>query len=361
MSELKFGSNFVSKNIESYIKAALVFIIIYASFRIFKPFLIPIVWGVIIAIALYPLHKWLTKKVKNRSGLSATIITLVLLTLLLAPSISFTNSLVDSIKELKTGVSEGTLLIPPPSDDVAEWPVVGKKIHGAWKVFSESTAMGIEKYGDQLKEVGQKFISYLSGFAGGVLIFIISIIIAGVFLAKSSGGYKFVYTLSTALLGEKGTEVVDNLRATVSSVVNGILGTAILQTLIIAVAFFVFHVPGAAILTLIVLFFAVAQLPTIIIVLPVVIYMFAMLPSTQAIIFTIWGIAGAISDNFLKPMLLGRGLDIPMLVILIGAIGGMIVMGIVGLFIGAVVLALGYQLFQMWIADTQKELEEEKQ
>ncbi len=360
MSELKFGSNFVSKNIESYIKAALVFIIIYASFRIFKPFLIPIVWGVIIAIALYPLHKWLTKKVKNKSGLSATIITLVLLTLLLAPSISFTGSLVDSIKELKAGVEEGALLVPPPADDVAEWPIIGKKVHGIWKVFSESTAMGIEKYGEQLKEFGGKFISLISGFAGSILIFIISIIIAGVFLAKSSGGYKFVYTLSTALLGEKGTEVVNNLRATVSSVVNGILGTAIIQTLILALALFVFHVPGAAILTLIIMFFAVAQLPAIIIMLPIIIYMFSILPPTQAIIFTIWALAGALSDNFLKPMLLGRGIDIPMLVILIGAIGGMVVMGIVGLFIGAVVLALGYQLFQMWIADTQQELDEEK-
>jgi len=360
MNELKFGKNFVSKNIESYIKTALVFIIIYASFRIFKPFLIPFVWGVIIAIALYPLHKWLTKKLKNKSNLSATIITLVLLTLLLAPSISFTGSLVDSIKELKAGAKEGALLVPAPPDNVAEWPVVGKKIHGMWKVFSESTAMGIEKYGEQLKEVGQKFISFLSGFAGSILIFIISIIIAGIFLAKSSGGYKSVYTLSTALLGEKGNEVVDNLKATVSSVVNGILGTAIAQTTIIAIALFVFHVPGAAIITLIVLFFAVAQLPTIIIILPVVIYMFSILPPTQAIIFTIWAITGAISDNFIKPMLLGRGLDIPMLVILIGAIGGMVVMGIVGLFIGAVVLALGYQLFHMWIDDTQEVLDEGK-
>jgi len=357
MSELKFGSNFVSKNIESYIKTAMVFIIIYASFKIFQPFLIPIVWGIIIAIALHPLHKWLTKKVKNKGGLSATIITLVLLTILIVPSVTFTSLLVDNIQDFSADIKEGVSFVPAPSEDVAEWPVVGKKIYGAWDLFHESTSKGIEKYGDKLKNVGHKFVSFLSGFAGSILIFIISIIIAGVFLAKSSGGYKSIYTLSTALLGDKGEEVVDNLRATVSSVVNGILGTAIAQTIIIAIALFVFDVPGAAILTLVVLFFAVAQLPAIIVMLPVIIYMFSVLPTTQAVIFMIWAILGALSDNFLKPMLLGRGLDIPMLVILIGAIGGMIVMGIVGLFIGAVILALGYQLFHMWIDDTQDELE----
>ncbi len=291
--------------------------------------------------------------------MSATLITVVLLVLLIIPSVFFASRLVDNIQELKIGITEGGSIIPPPSDHVPEWPVIGKKIHSAWKLFSESTTSGIEKYGEQLKVVGQKFVSFLSSFVGSFLVFIISILIAGVFLAGSSGWYKFVYTLSTALVGEKGTEMVNNLRATVSSVVNGILGTAIVQTIIIAIALFVFHVPAAAILTVVVLFFAIAQLPAIIIMLPVITYMFSLLPPTQAVIFAIWAIIGALSDNFLKPMLLGRGIDIPMLVILIGAIGGMMIMGIIGLFIGAVVLAIGYQLFRMWIAGTEEEFEKE--
>ena len=94
--------------------------------------------------------------------------------------------------------------------------------------------------------------------------------------------------------------------------------------------------------------------------LPVIIYMFSAHPGMQAIIFMVWAILGGLSDNIIKPMLLGRGMEIPMLVILIGAIGGMMLMGIIGLFIGAVVLALGYQLFKMWIDDAQNATDEAK-
>ncbi len=355
MNELKLGNKFVSKSIESYVKTALVFLIIYASFMIFKPFLLPVVWGIIIAISLYPLHKKLTKLLKNRSGLSATIITLVLLIFLIVPSISFSSSLVESVKELSTGIKEGTLVVPPPTDDVAEWPLIGEEVHAAWQSFSDSMTAGVVKYKEQLKNAGQKFVSILSSFAGGLLTFFIAIIIAGVFLSKSTRSYQFVNTFFTALAGEKGDEMVKNSRATISSVVNGILGTAIIQTTIISIALFVFNVPGAPILTIIVLFFAIAQIPVFIIMLPVIIYMFSVLSGMGAIIFVIWSILGALSDNFLKPILLGRGMKIPMLVILIGSIGGMMIMGIIGLFIGAVVLAMAYQLFQMWIEDTREE------
>ncbi|MCF6359112.1 MAG: AI-2E family transporter [Draconibacterium sp.] len=275
MSDSKLPNKFVLKSIEFYVKTALVFLIIYTSFIIFKPFLLPFIWGIIIAVALYPLHKKLTRLLKNKSGLSATIITLVLLAVLLAPSASFTSSLVDSIRELKTGVEDGTLVIPSPTDDVVDWPIIGKRVHVAWQSFSDNITVGIVKHKEQLKIVGGKFISLLSGFVGSMLTFVIAIIIAGIFLGQSSKGYQYVNTVFTALAGNKGDEMVENSRATISSVVFGILGTAIIQTIIIASAFFVFDVPGAPILTIIVLFFAIAQIPAILVVLPVMIFMFS--------------------------------------------------------------------------------------
>lgn len=355
MSDVKLGNKFVLKSIESYVKTALVFLIIYACFKIFKPFMLPVVWGIIIAVALYPFHVKLTRLVK-KSGLSSAIITLVLLAIIIIPSISFSGALVDSVHELTTGIKEGALVVPPPSDDVAEWPLIGKNIHAAWQAFSDSLTGGMQKYSEQLKGVGERFVAILSSFAGGLLVFILAIIIAGIFLANSKGGYNFVKTLFTALIGVKGLGMVESSKKTISSVVTGILGTAVIQTTIIAIALFVFKVPGAPIITIIVLFFAIAQLPPAIVVLPVVIYMFSILSGTQAVIFAVWVIVGSISDSFIKPMLLGRGMKIPMMVILIGAIGGMILMGIIGLFIGAVIMALGYELFQMWIEDNKEEL-----
>ncbi|NOR75266.1 MAG: AI-2E family transporter [Draconibacterium sp.] len=357
MSNLKLGNNNGAKSIEAYVKTAMVFLVIYASFMIFKPFLLPVVWGIIIAIALFPMHKRLTKILRNKGGLSATIITLVILVLIIVPSFSFTSSLVDSVQKISNEMMEGTFVASPPPEEVAEWPVIGEKVYTAWLSFSENVTTGIIKYQDQLLKIGEKFISIISGFAGSILLFIIAIIIAGVFLANSSGGYKLVNIFFTALIGDKGDEIVENSRATISSVVTGILGTAIIQTVIIATAFFVFNVPGAAILTIIVLFFAIAQIPAVIIVLPVIIFMLGQLSGGAAVIFVIWTFIGAISDNFLKPMLLGRGMKIPMVIILIGSIGGMMIMGIIGLFIGAVVFALAYQLFQMWLENAQEEIE----
>ncbi|MEN8117727.1 MAG: AI-2E family transporter [Bacteroidota bacterium] len=359
MSNLKSGDKIVSKNIEAYVKAALIFLIIYASFLIFKPFLIPIVWGVIIAVALYPLHLKLTKLLGGKNSLSSTIITLVFLAILIIPSVYFVESLFESVKHLAAQLKAGTLEVEAPPEKVAGWPLIGKPIYDAWQLFADNVTAGVAEFKPEIQAGAQKILNGFKGFMGSLLVFILAIIIAGIFLSKSKGGYPGIYKIFNRLAGEKkGTEMVNNSQKTISSVVTGVLGTAVIQTAIIAIAFFVFKVPLAPVLTLIVLFFAIAQIPVILVVLPVIIYMFSAVGGASAIIFAIWGILGGLSDNFLKPMLLGRGLDIPMLAILIGAIGGMVLMGIIGLFIGAVVMALAYQILQIWLNDTSDSKEE---
>ena len=161
------------------------------------------------------------------------------------------------------------------------------------------------------------------------------------------------------LVGDRGEHLVDNSTATIRSVVQGVLGVAIIQTTLISAGFYVADVPAASILTLIVLFLAIVQLPTILIVLPVIIYVFSANSTGFAVGFMIWSVVASMSDTFLKPLMLGRGLEIPMLIILIGAIGGMILFGIIGLFLGSVILALAFQLFQGWMTfDKEKKASE---
>lgn len=338
-----------SNNIETAIKTALVFLIIYICFLIFKPFLLPVIWAIIISVAIYPLHLKLTHLLKNKGKASAIIISVIMLAAITVPAFMFLGSLAVSVKELAIQFKAGTLQIPPPPEEVSSWPVVGNTIHDIWQLFYENITKALTEYKDQVKLVGEKFISFVSGFAGGLVMLIVAIIISGVFLVFSKQANTMVLTVFNRLIGEKGGEVANNSKATIRSVVNGVLGTAIIQSVIIAIGFFVADVPGAPILSLLVLILAIVQLPPTLIVLPVIIYMFSVLPTTGAIIFAIWNVIAALSDNFLKPMLLGRGMEIPMLIILIGSIGGMLLMGIVGLFIGAVILALGYQLFNLWV------------
>ena len=360
MKNSELANKYVSKSIESYVKTAIVFLIIYACFIIFRPFLLPVVWGAIIAIALYPLHLKLTK-VFNKSSISSLLLTLILLSLLILPSISLIGTLVDDVKGFVANYNDGNFSIQPPPQEVAEWPIVGKSIFGVWNLFSTNLQTALEQYHDEIMKIVEWGGGLLKGITGSLLIFIVSVIIAGIFLNISSRGFDGIYTIVERLVGKKENELINNSVKTIRSIVTGVLGTAVIQTVIISIALFVFKVPAAPVLTIVCLFMAIAQLPVILLILPVIIYMFSVLSGTSAVVLAIWLMIGGLSDNFLKPILLGRGLKIPMLVILIGAIGGMLLMGIIGLFVGAVIMSLGYQLLLSWIESPVSDESERKE
>jgi predicted PurR-regulated permease PerM len=196
-----------------------------------------------------------------------------------------------------------------------------------------------------------KFLRKIGGSLMGVLMFVVSLIIAGGFMAYAESCGKAAQQFFVRVGGlEPGGEWASLVVATVRSVLQGVVGVAVIQAALCAVGLFVMGIPGAPIWSAVILFFAIAQLPALIVALPIIIYAFSAYSTTAASIFAVWMVLAAASDNVLKPMLMGRGLDIPMPVILIGAIGGMIASGIVGLFAGAVVLSIWYKLFGEWLA-----------
>jgi predicted PurR-regulated permease PerM len=192
-------------------------------------------------------------------------------------------------------------------------------------------------------------LSTAAGVGPGLLQFILAILIAVAMLAKAQGAYQFLQALARRIVGARGDDFATLAIATIRSVAQGVLGVALIQAILAGVAMLVMGVPGAGLWALLVLLLAVVQLPPLLILGPVMIYVFASAETVPAVLFMIWGILVNVSDIFLKPMLLGRGVDVPMLVILIGAIGGVMSSGIIGLFVGAVVLALGYKLFIAWL------------
>ena len=177
----------------------------------------------------------------------------------------------------------------------------------------------------------------------------VSIVIAGALLAKAAGCSQAAREFATRLAGERGTKAVELAEATVRSVALGILGVALIQTLLAGIGFLVVGVPGAGLWALLVLILAVVQLPTILILGPIIVYVFSTSSTVTAVVFAIWSILVGISDAFLKPLLMGRGVNVPMLVIFIGAIGGFMTSGIIGLFVGAIIFSLGYKLFILWL------------
>ena len=354
---------YYTRAIYTALRIGFVVILLYWSFLIIKPFIMLVLWGIIISVALYPLFKKLAGKLGGREKLSATIITLVLLTILIVPSVFLINSTVESLGNVAHEMEAGTFQIPPPEQKVADWPVVGKPIYETWRLFSTNLTAAIEKFSPQIKKSAPKVLGMAANLGTTVLLFIFSIIIAGVLFTQHKGADRAARSIFNTLIGKQSENFVELSAKIIRSVVQGILGIAIIQSLLSAIGMLAIGIPAAGLWALIVLFLAIVQLPPILILLPIAIYSFTIADTTPAVIFTIYAIIVSMSDAFLKPLLLGRGVDVPMLAVLLGAIGGMILSGIIGLFVGAVVLAITYKVFQALLVEDvlEKDLPAEEQ
>ncbi|WP_394200554.1 AI-2E family transporter [Shewanella waksmanii] len=348
-------STFSHDAMDAAIKIGLLFVILIWCFQIVRPFIMPIVWGGIIAIALHPLVNKISEKLNMGAGRASALVTVATLAALLVPTFMFSGALFSGTQEFISEIQEGTLVIPPPKDSVAELPLVGESLHQIWSKASSNLEGVIKTYAPQIKQYGGKAASALGSLGFTVLQFVISIIIAGVFMKNSQGAAEVFHKIANRLAPGRGEGFTSLGVATVRSVVQGVIGVAVIQSVLAGVGMAIVGIPGTGVWMLAVLILAIIQLPPILILGPLMAYVFSVESSTVAVIFMVWGILVSASDAVLKPLLMGRGVDIPMLIILLGALGGMMMSGIVGLFVGAVVLALGYKLFIAWIdtvADT---------
>ena len=341
--------NFQKNAMASFVQIAAVVVLVVWCLRIVAPFVSIIIWGTIIAVALYPLHESLAAKLGAREKLSATLFVLLGLAILLVPSYILTDSSVSALRTVGAQLDSGTVTISPPDESVADWPIVGDSVYAIWNGAASNLEDTINKFSDQLKQLGGNVVRFAGSMAIGVLQFVVSIIIAGVFLVGAEGGHRTSMAFASSLVGDRGEALTDLAIATVRSVAKGVLGVAIIQSLLSAIGLVAMNIPAAGIWTFAVLMLAIMQLPPIIILGPIAIWVFSVAEPVPATIFLVYALIVSVSDGFLKPLFLGRGMEIPMLVILLGAIGGMIMSGIVGLFIGAIVLAIGYQVLMAWM------------
>jgi|SaaInlStandDraft_7_1057024.scaffolds.fasta_scaffold15407_2 predicted PurR-regulated permease PerM len=340
---------FMNRVLEASIRIGLVVLLVTSCFLIIQAFIAPALWGIVIAVGVYPLHQKVAITLGNREKLAASILTLFAIALLILPTVLLTDSTINGIQGLSKNLEEGTLTVPPPPANVAAWPVIGKPLDDIWRLASDNIGAAVKTVEPELKKYGRKLLSAIAALGLAVIQFLIAIIIAGFLLANAESCKRAAHAIFNRLAGEQGDEFADLSGATIRSVVQGVLGIAIIQSVLAGIGLIAVDVPAAGLWALIVLFLAVIQLPPLLILGPIIIYVFSSADTTPAVIFMIWSILVSMSDTFLKPLLLGRGVDVPMLVILLGAIGGMMLYGLIGLFVGSVVLSLGYKVFQAWL------------
>lgn len=335
--------------IEIAIRLGLIFLILAWCLQILGPFISIVAWGAIIAVAIYPLFLKLVDKLGGRRKLAVTLIAVLGIAIILIPVISLSISAIDGGTRVGHEISAGQVTIAPPSESVKEWPIIGDKTYKIWSQASDNLKATLEKYPDQLSAAGKKLLGIATGISKGLLQFVISTLIAAVFLLNVEGATNTLRILATRLSAEHGHELLNLSAATIRSVAVGVIGIAFIQAVLGGLGMMFAGVPAAGLLAILILVLAIAQLPPLLILGPVAVYVFSVESTMVASIFLVWAILVSFSDAVLKPLLLGRGVNVPMLVILLGAIGGMITSGIVGLFIGAVILGMGYTLVRVWI------------
>ena len=338
--------------IDIAIKLGLMAIVLYISYQIAQPFIAIVVWGIIIAVALSPTIDKIEKYYNNRKVIIITL-TIAIIGLLIFPSYMLSDKLYEASSQIIVNLKEGNLTIPPPSEGVKEWPVIGEKAYTFWEGASEDIKQTLAPFNEEIKKLAGVAFGVLKSGVATVFIFIGSMIIAAFFLISKESAVKFYHKLSRRLLGDKGPEWAQLSALTIRSVVTGVIGVAVIQSTLALLGMALMQIPFAIVWAILVMFLTIVQIPASLVIFPVIAYAFSQGSGVAEVIFAIYMIVVSLSDGVLKPLLMGRGVDIPMLVILIGAIGGMIMMGMIGLFIGAVIFALAYKLFIVWIDEQE--------
>jgi predicted PurR-regulated permease PerM len=315
------------------------------------PFLLPLAWGGILAIALHGPCQMLAQRLGNRPVLASTLVVLALLGAVILPGILLGNSLAAETQSLVDSWQSGRLTVPEPPAKVAEWPVVGKSVHAFWLLASHNMEAAFTKLQPYLKDTVSWLVAGAARIGLALLEFVLAILIGGALMATAGRSGAGALAFAGRLGGARGHHLAELAIATIRGVTRGILGVALIQALLAGLGLLIAGVPAAGLLTVLMLVMCVVQIGVALVMIPAAIWLFANADPTTAVLFGVWTLLLLPLDNVLKPLLMGRGLDVPILVIFLGAIGGFLSHGIIGLFVGAVVLVLGYELFVQWLRE----------
>jgi predicted PurR-regulated permease PerM len=325
-------------------------LLITLCIQLLVPFVGLLIWTTILAVCFYPVHLRLQKRgLSNR--MSAILIGVSLSAFILVPTTIAAVSAASSVPELVSTIQSGDRQVSAPPDRLQSLPLVGEKAHALWTQASNDLPAFVNEYRPQLAAFTKWLIAQAGGLFMTILLIVAAIVFAAIMLAYADACRSFFVSLLAKITGSRanGQHYMEVIGATIRSVANGVIGVAFVQALLVGIGLFVAGVPGAGILSILAMALGVVQVPVILITLPAIVWAFSAKTMTVAIIFTIWSVIAGLSDAVLKPLMIGHGLEVPMPVILLGVIGGVMAYGLVGLFIGAVLLAVGYVLFVEWL------------
>ena len=332
------------------VRFALLAVIVYWSFILLRPFIAILIWAAILAVNLYPIHQWLARVLGGRPTLASFLLTVLALVAILGPISAISTSLVESLSYITTAIPEGKIKVPPPPAYIETWPIIGESLSDFWKTASLELDEALASIAPQLRSLARNVLGIVGNIGIAVLQFAAAIIIAGFTYSRAANIQDFMKKFASRAAPRLGAGFVDLAGGTVRSVARGIVGISLVQAILFGVGALVAGIPLAGLWTFIALILAIVQIGPGLVIIPVIIYAWSTMETVSAVILTVYLVPVMLFDNVMKPIIMGRGLPVPMLVIFIGVIGGTIAHGVIGLFVGPIVLAVAYELARTWIA-----------
>jgi predicted PurR-regulated permease PerM len=330
-------------------------ILIGFSFWILRPFLGAIVWATMIVVATWPLMVAAQARLWGKRALAVTMMTLALLLVLVVPLSLAIGTIVSNADTIAGWAkSLASFKVPPPPEWLSKLPVVGGKAVLAWE---QVAAAGIEELAAEAApyagSVTKWFVAEVGSFGMVFVQFLLTIVIAAIMYANGEHAAAAVKRFGRRLAGPRGEDSVRLAGQAIRGVALGVVVTALAQSVAGGIGLAVAGVPFAAILTAVMFMLAIAQLGPVLVLAPAVIWVYWSGSTGWGTFLLIWTVAVGTMDNFLRPILIKKGADLPLLLIFAGVIGGLMAFGLIGIFVGPVVLAVGYTLLDAWVSEEQ--------
>lgn len=333
------------------IRLAFLGIILFLSLSIIRPFFETVAWSIVWAVAIYPVFDLVARWLGERRRLAAALITIVLLVIVFGPVTWLGLDLVEVPRIIRARLGSGTLAVPPPVETVKNWPVIGEPLFQFWDLASTNLSAALVKMAPHLKPLGSTLLGVAGSVGTAILQFFASVIIAGFLLSPGPTLVEAVATFLHRRVSKRGSEFIQLAGATIRNVSQGVIGVSLLQALLAGIGLMAVGMPGASLIALGVLILGIIQIGPTVILLPVIIWSWMTMETSTALIFTAYIVPVNLIDNILRPIIFARGLKTPMLVIIVGVIGGTLSNGIIGLFVGPIVLAVAWDLLVAFVRD----------
>lgn len=326
-------------------------LLLYLAGLLLRPFVGVLFWSAILAVAFYPAFEWLKERLGGRAWLASSLLSGAFLLVTLGPMTILVSDLVVSLDHLAQRL-HGGLVLPEAPAVLRNVPLLGD-VTGPWAMASRNLESFVGRNSADLLGAGAWLLAWVEHLASSLVAVLLGVLVAGFLYAPGPRLQRAVRRFAHRVSGAHGSSFVDLTAATIRNVARGVIGVALIQTVLIGIAFILADVPGAGLLALATLVLCIIQVGAVPIVAPVILWAWFSMHPVPALLLSAYLVPCALADNLLKPLLMGKGLTVPVIVIILGVIGGTLTFGLVGLFLGPVVLAVLYDLALFWMAEDE--------